>query len=30
VFVAGSEVLIDWLHRHDAPARLQCGARRTS
>jgi len=26
VFVAGSELLIEWLHRHDAPALLQCGA----
>ncbi len=26
VFVAGSEVLIGWLHRHpNAPAVLQCG-----
>jgi membrane-associated phospholipid phosphatase len=24
VFVAGSEVLINWLHRHHAPALLQC------
>ena len=26
VFVAGSELLIDWLHRHDAPEVLRCGA----
>jgi membrane-associated phospholipid phosphatase len=24
-FVAGSELLIEWLHRHHAPAFLQCG-----
>jgi undecaprenyl-diphosphatase len=30
VFVAGSEILIDWLHRHHAPALLQCGADRRS
>jgi len=28
VFVAGSEVLIEWLHRHNAPPALQCGAAR--
>jgi hypothetical protein len=24
-FVVGAELLIGWLHRHEAPALLQCG-----
>jgi hypothetical protein len=30
VFVAGSEVLIGWLHRHNPPPVLQCSGGRTT